>query len=57
VRYGSKPLEFTKGMNAIELGSEAEVAHVLAKKVREADETDELAVLMEKLSQFSRRVI
>jgi len=44
-------------MNAIELGSEAEVAHVLAKKVREADETDELAVLMEKLSQFSRRVI
>ena len=35
VRYGSKPLEFAKGKNAIELGSEAEVADVLAK-VREA---------------------
>ena len=37
VRYGSKPLEFVKGKNAIELGSEAEVADVLAK-VREAAE-------------------
>jgi hypothetical protein len=30
VHYGSKPLEFAKGKNAIELGSEAEVADVLA---------------------------
>jgi len=26
VRYGSKPLEFAKGKNAIELANEAEVA-------------------------------
>ena len=31
VRYGSKPLEFAKGKNAIELTTEAEVADVLAK--------------------------
>ena len=30
VRYGSKPLEFAKGKNAIELASEAEVADALA---------------------------
>ena len=30
VRYGSKPLEFAKGKNAIELGSETEVADVLS---------------------------
>jgi hypothetical protein len=41
VRYGSKPLEFAKGKNAIELASEAEVADVLAK-VREAAELGEL---------------
>ena len=29
VRYGSKPLEFAKGKNAIELASEAEVADTL----------------------------
>ena len=31
MRYGSKPLEFAKGKNAIELASEVEVADVLAK--------------------------
>ena len=31
VRYGSKPLEFAKGKNAIELTSEADVADVLLK--------------------------
>ena len=31
MRYGSKPLEFAKGKNAIELANEAEVADVLAK--------------------------
>ena len=54
-RYGSKPLEFTKGKNAIELGSEAEVADVLAK-VREAAELGELDALIEKKAQFGRRV-
>ena len=55
VRYGSKPLEFAKGKNAIELGSEVEVADVLAK-VREAAELGELDVLIEKQAQFGRRV-
>jgi len=40
VRYGSKPIEFSKGKNAIELASEAEVDDVLAK-VREAAEHGE----------------
>ena len=55
VRYGSKPLVFAKGMNAIELGSEAEVADVLAK-VREAAEYGELDALIEKQAQSGRRV-
>ena len=55
VGYGSKPLEFAKGKNAIELGSEAEVADALAK-VREAAENGELDALLEKQSQFGRRV-
>jgi len=55
VRYGSKPLEFAKGKNAIELGSETEVADVLAK-VREAVELGELDALIEKQAQFGRRV-
>ena len=55
VRYGSKPLEFAKGKNAIELGAEAEVADVLAK-VREAVELGELDALIEKQAQFGRRV-
>ena len=55
VRYGSKPLEFTKGKNAIELGSEAKVADVLAK-VREAAELGEFDALIEEQAQFGRRV-
>jgi hypothetical protein len=55
VRYGSKPLEFAKGKNAIELASEAEVADVL-RKVREAAELGELDVLIEQQAQFGRRV-
>ena len=50
-----KPLEFSKGKNAIELGSEAEVADVLAK-VREAAEHGELDALIEKQAQFGKRV-
>ncbi len=55
VRCESKPLEFAKGKNAIELGSEAEVADVLAK-VREAAEHGELDALIEKQAQFGKRV-
>ena len=56
MRYGSKPLEFAKGKNAIELGSEAEIPDVLAR-VRDAAELAELDALNEKQAQFSRRVI
>ena len=55
VRYGSKPVEFAKGKNAIELASEAEVADALAK-VREAAELGELDALIEQQAQFGRRV-
>ena len=55
VRYGSKPLEFAEGKNAIELGSEAELSDVLAK-VREAAEHGEFDALIEKQAQFGRRV-
>ena len=55
VRYGSKPIEFAKGKNAIELVSEAEVADALAK-LREAAEQGELDTLIEKQAQFGRRV-
>ena len=55
VRYGSKPLEFAKGKNAIELATEAEVADLLAK-VREAAENGELDALIEQQAQFGRRV-
>ena len=55
VRYGSKPLEFDKGKNAIELGSEEEVADALAK-VREAAELGELDVVIEQQARFGRRV-
>ena len=55
VRYGSKPLEFAKGKNAIELASEGEVADTL-RKVRDAAELGELDALIEKQAQFGRRV-
>ena len=55
MRYGSKPLEFAKGKNAIELASEAEVADTL-RKVREAAELGELDVLIEQQAQFGRRL-
>ena len=55
MRYGSKPLEFAKGKNAIELASEAEVADVLTK-VREAAELGELDGVIEQQARFGRRV-
>ena len=55
VRYGSKPLEFAKGKNAIELASGAEVADVLAE-VREAAENGELDAVIEQQARFGRRL-
>ena len=55
MRYGSKPLEFSKGKNAIELGSEEEVADVLAS-LREAAKQGELDALIEKQAQYGRQV-
>ena len=55
VRYGSKPLEFAKGKNAIGLASEAEVADTL-RKVRDAVELGELDTLIEQQARFGRRV-
>ena len=56
VRYdGSKPLEFAKGKNAIELASEAEVADTL-RKVRDAVELGELDAVIEQQVRFGRRV-
>ncbi|MDB2337355.1 hypothetical protein N9V66_01510 [Amylibacter sp.] len=55
VCYGSKPLEFAKGKNAIELASEAEVADTL-RKVREAAELGELDALIKQQAQFGRRL-
>ena len=55
VRYGSEPLEFSKGKNAIELASEAEVADTL-RKVREAVKLGDLDALIERQAQFGRRL-
>jgi hypothetical protein len=41
IRYGSKPLEFVPGLNAIELSSQEEVSEVL-RRVREAVEGGQL---------------
>jgi len=55
VRYGSKPLEFAKGKNAIALDTEADVADTL-RKMRDAVEAGELDALIEQQAQFGRRV-
>ena len=56
VRYGSKPLEFAKGKNAIALDTEADVADTL-RKVRDAVELGELDALIEKQAHYGRRMI
>ena len=56
MRYGSKPLEFARGKNAIALASEDEVADVLLK-VKEATELGELDALIEQQAQFGRRMV
>ena len=55
MRYESKPFEFAKGKNAIELANETEVADVL-RKLREAADLGELDAFIEKQAQFGRRV-
>ncbi|WP_254775525.1 DUF6641 family protein [Marinobacter sp. DSM 26671] len=50
VRYGSKPLEFAKGKNAIQLDSEAEVKSTL-DKLKEAVEAGELDAIIEQQAQ------
>lgn len=45
----------SKGKNAIELASEAEVDDTL-RKIREAAELDELGILIEQQAQFGRRL-
>ncbi|MDA9649612.1 hypothetical protein N9T54_04265 [Alphaproteobacteria bacterium] len=54
VCYGSKPLEFAKGKNVIELDREVEEADML-RKVCEVAELGELDTLIEKQAQFGRR--
>jgi hypothetical protein len=55
VRYGSKPLEFAKGKNAIELDSEAEVESTLAK-LKDAVDAGELDAIIEQQAQFGRAI-
>ena len=54
VRYGSRPLEFAKGKNAIQLNSEDEVADTL-RKIRKATDLGELDGLIEAQAQFGKR--
>ena len=55
VRYGSKPIEFTKGKNAIELDSEEQVAATLLK-VKEAVQAGEFDKLIDaSLAATSKR--
>ena len=55
MRYGSNPLEFAKGKNAIKLASEAEVADT-QRKVREAAELGELDGLIDLQAHHSSRL-
>ncbi|MFC1779101.1 DUF6641 family protein [Thermodesulfobacteriota bacterium] len=54
VRYGSKPIEFAKGKNAIELDSEEQVAATLFK-VKEAVQAGEFDVLIDASLATSKR--
>ena len=55
VRYGSKPLEFAKGKNAIELADESAVSETLIK-IKEAADKGELDPLIEQQAQFGRAI-
>ena len=54
VRYGSKPIEFAKGKNAIELDSEEQVAATLLK-VKEAVQAGEFDELIKQHAQYGKR--
>lgn len=55
VRYGSKPIEFAKGKNAIELSSASEIAPTL-KAISDAVMNGELDAALAVSSAFSRKV-
>ncbi|MDG5469358.1 hypothetical protein P9J64_13600 [Deltaproteobacteria bacterium IMCC39524] len=55
IRYGSKPIEFAKGKNAIELENEEQVAATLLK-VKEAVQAGELDELIAQHAQYGRQL-
>lgn len=55
VRYGSKPIEFAKGKNAIELSSASEIAPTLTA-ISDAVMNGELDAALAVSSAFSRKV-
>ena len=54
IRYGSKPLEFGNGLNAIELSSEGEVPDIL-RRVREAVESGQLDEIIAQKAKYRAR--
>ena len=54
IRYGSKPLEFGNGLNAIELSSEKDVPDVL-RRVREAVESGQLDDIIAQKAKYRAR--
>ena len=55
IRYGSKPIQFAKDKNAIELENEEQVAATLLK-VKGAVQAGELDKLIEQHAQYGRRL-
>ena len=55
IRYGSKPIQFAKDKNAIELENEEQVAATLLK-VKEAVQAGELDKLIEQHAQYGRGI-
>jgi len=55
VRYGSKPIEFAKGKNAIELASISDVAPIL-ESIKAAVESRELDALLDVQTAIGRRI-
>lgn len=55
IRYGSKPIQFAKDKNAIELENEEKVAATLLK-VKEAVQAGELDELIKQNAQYGRQI-
>ena len=55
IRYGSKPIQFAKDKNAIELDSEEQVAVTLLK-IKEAVQDGELDKLIEQHAQYGKKI-